>query len=144
MRKQGRSLSLITRSKHQLFELGVAAQRVEIDITLSANSELRLEVKRAPKRLQRRIDRSQAGSGRSQPVMNVRGFRLPLERALEKFLRRNVLAAIQFNDATIVKRVGVTRRRHLSSQSRVRYREVGAGASRDFGNRGELFYQRAE
>src|SRR5216684_3399871 len=61
MRKQGRSLSLITRSKHQLFELGVAAQRVEIDITLSANSELRLEVKRAPKRLQRRIERCQSG-----------------------------------------------------------------------------------
>ena len=106
-------LFLLARCKHQLIKFRITPQRIKILIALSANSQFGLEIKRPSQGFERRIDRTQSGSGRGQTIMDVRSLRLALERALKKFLRGNVLPAIQLNDSAIVERVGVSRRRHI-------------------------------
>src|SRR5215217_2322191 len=63
----------------------------------------------------------------------MRGFRLTLERSFEHLLRRDILTSIELDDAAIVKRVGVAWENALSSQSRLRNREIRPRASCDFG-----------
>ena len=60
-------------------------------------------------RLEREIDRTQARARGCQSVVNVRCFRFTLECSFEHLLRGHILAAIQFDDAAIVKRVSIAR-----------------------------------
>ena len=64
--------------------------------------------------------------------MNMRRFGLTLERSFEHLLRRDILAPVKLDDAAIVERVGVARENALSSQARLRNREVCSRASCDF------------
>lgn len=64
--------------------------------------------------------------------MNVRRFRLTLECSFKHLLRRYILTAIELNDAAIVKRVGITWENALSSQARLRNREIRARSRCNF------------
>ena len=51
--------------------------------------------------------------------MHVCRLRFALQGALEQFLRRDVIAAIEFDDAAVVERVRVARQRRLCAQARL-------------------------
>ena len=70
--------------------------------------------------------------------MNVRRFRLTLERSFKHLLRGNILAAIEFDDATVVKRVSIAWENTFGPQARLRNREICPRASCDFGYLGIL------
>lgn len=65
--------------------------------------------------------------------MNVRRFRFALECSFKHLLGRDVFTAIQFDDAAVVKRVGITWQHAFRAQPRFRDREVRAGAGGHFG-----------
>ena len=64
--------------------------------------------------------------------MNVRRFGFTFERSFKHLLRRDILAAIEFDNAAIVKRVSIAWKNAFSSQARLRNREIRASASCDF------------
>jgi hypothetical protein len=64
--------------------------------------------------------------------VNVRRFGFTLERSFKHLLRRNILAAIELDDATVVKRVSIAWKNALRPQARFRNREIRSRASRDF------------
>src|SRR5215213_361445 len=66
---------------------------------------------------------------------------LALERSFKHLLRRDVLAAIELDDAAIVKRVGITRENTLGSQARLRNREIRPRSRCDFRNLRILVYE---
>src|SRR5215217_4110045 len=74
----------------------------------------------------------------------MRGFRLTLERSFEHLLRRDILTSIELDDAAIVKRVGVAWENALSSQSRLRNREIRPRASCDFGHLRVFVYENSK
>src|SRR5215204_2514607 len=69
---------------------------------------------------------------------------LTLERSFEHLLRRDVLAAIELDDAAIVERVGITRENALGSQARLRNREIRPSSRRDFCNLRILVYENSK
>src|SRR5260370_28927220 len=76
--------------------------------------------------------------------MYVCSFWLAPQRALKQLLRRNIIAAVQLNYSTIIKRVGVPWQRQLSSHSRFSNGKIGASSSCYFRDRRILFDQRAK
>ncbi len=74
--------------------------------------------------------------------MDVRSFGLALQSAFKHFLRRHILTAIQFNDATIVKRVGIARKNALCAKPGLGDRKIRACARRDLRNL-EIFVQKS-
>jgi len=54
--------------------------------------------------------------------MYVRSIRFAFQGAFEKLLGRNVFAAVQFNYAAIIKRIGIARRAQLGAQPGLRNR----------------------
>ena len=64
--------------------------------------------------------------------MNVCGFGLTLEGPFEHLLGRNILAAVELDDASIVKRVGIARKNAFRSQARLCNREIRSRTRRDF------------
>src|SRR5262245_46975862 len=62
----------------------------------------------------------------------MRCFGLTLECSFEHLLRRNIPTSIELDDAAIVKRVGITWENALSSQARLRNREIRSRACSDF------------
>src|SRR6185312_16016837 len=62
----------------------------------------------------------------------MRRFRLTLERSFEHLLRRYILTSIELDDAAIVKRIGITWENALSSQARLRNREIRPRTGCDF------------
>ena len=76
--------------------------------------------------------------------MNVRCFRLTLERPLEHLLRRHVFATIELDDAPIVKRISIAWQNALGPQTRFRNRKIRARASCDFRYLRILVYQNSK
>jgi hypothetical protein len=76
--------------------------------------------------------------------VNVRRFRLTLECSFKHLLRRNVLAAIELDDATIVKRVSIAWENAFGPQARLRNREIRSRASCDFRYLRILVYQNSK
>lgn len=101
---------------------------------LRADAEIGLNSERALQRLEREIDGTETGAGRSESIMNVRCFRFAFECSLKHLLRRNVFAAVQFDDAAIIKGVGVAWKHAFRSQPRFRDRQVRARAGGHFRN----------
>ena len=66
--------------------------------------------------------------------MNVRCLRFALECSFEHLLRGHILAAVQFDYAAIVKRVGVARQHAFRSQPGFRDCQVCASAGGYFRN----------
>ena len=64
--------------------------------------------------------------------MNMSRFGLTLERSFEHLLRRDILAPVELDYTTIVKRIGIAWENALSSQARFRNREICPRASCDF------------
>src|SRR5687767_495100 len=73
--------------------------------------------------------------------MNMCSLRLAFQGALEQFLRRYIITAVQFNHTAIVKRVGIARWREVRAQPSFGNREISSGAGGNFGYRGVLFDQ---
>src|SRR6478752_4504174 len=69
---------------------------------------------------------------------------LPLERSLEHLLRRDILTAIELDNAPIVQRVGIAWKNALGPQARLRNREIRSRASCDFRNLRVLIYQNSK
>jgi hypothetical protein len=76
--------------------------------------------------------------------MNVRRFGLTLERSFKHFLRRDILAVIQLDDAPVVKRVSIAWEDTLGPQARFRDREIRSRASCDFRYLRILVYQNSK
>ena len=76
--------------------------------------------------------------------MNVRRFRLTLECSFKHLLRRNVFAAIELDDATVIKRISIAWENALSPQARLRNCEIRSRASRDFRYLRILVYQNSK
>jgi hypothetical protein len=76
--------------------------------------------------------------------MNVSCFRFPFERTLKHFLSRDILAAIQFNHAAIIQRVGIPRKHVFCTQARFSNRKVRTSTCGNFGNLRILFEQSAK
>ena len=113
-------------------------------IVLCAHAQIGLEVKRLLERLQSQVDRTESSASRSQTVVNVRRFRLTLQSSFKHLLRCYILAAVEFDHATIVKRVGIARQNALRSQTRLRNREIRPSASCDFRNLRVLVYENSK
>jgi hypothetical protein len=76
--------------------------------------------------------------------VRVGGVGVALERALEKLLRRDEVAAVELDDAAVVERVGVARERRIGAQPRLGDVEVCARARRDLRDARVLLDERAE
>ena len=76
--------------------------------------------------------------------MNVRRFRLTLERALKHLLGRYILTAVEFDNAAIVKRVSITRQNAFSSQTRFGNCEIRASTSSHLRHLRILVHQNAK
>ena len=61
--------------------------------------------------------------------MNVCRFGFPLEGTLKHFLRRDILASVQFNNSAVIKRVRIARQNAFRSQTRLCNGEIGTSAS---------------
>src|SRR5205085_8172505 len=64
--------------------------------------------------------------------------------ALEQFLRRDIIAAIEFDDAAVIERVGVARQRRLCAQARLSDGQIDARPCRHFGGVRVLLNQSAK
>ena len=76
--------------------------------------------------------------------MNVCRLRLTFECSFEHLLRRDILAAVEFDNAAVVKRVSITWKNAFGSQARLRNREIRASASCDFCHLRILVYQNSK
>lgn len=76
-------------------------------IVLCAHAKIGLEIKCFLKRLQSQVDRTESSASRSQAIVNVCRFGFTFESSFEHFLCRYILASVEFNNATVVKRVGI-------------------------------------
>lgn len=103
-------------------------------IVLCADAKIGLNGECALQRFEREIYGTETGAGRSQSVVNVRCFRFALKCSLKHLLRRNVFAAIQFDDAAVVERIGVAGKHAFRSQPRFRDRQIRPSAGGHFRN----------
>ncbi len=113
-------------------------------IVLRAHAQSGLKIQSALKRLQRQVNGAQAGTRCRQSIMNVRSFGFALQCSFKHFLRGHVFAAIKFDYATIIKRVGIAGQYAFRSQTRIRNSEIGARARRYFRNLKVFLEQRAK
>ena len=131
-------------AEDQPIKIGVVTQRVQIVVVLSTNAKIRLQVERALQRLEREINGAETSASGGESVMNVSCLGFAFECALKHLLRRDILAAIQFNDAAVVKRVGVARQHAFGAQARLGNREVRTCTGGHFRNLRVLIDQNAK
>src|SRR2546428_7329700 len=72
------------------------------------------------------------------------GLRFASKCSLKKLLGCDIVAAIQLNDTSVVKGIGIARQRQFCAQSCLGHSKISPSASRHFGNRGILLYQAAK
>ncbi len=103
-------------------------------IVLRADAEIGLDGERALQRLEREIDGTETRTGSGESVVYVGCFGFALECSFKHLLRRDVLATVQFDDAAVIKRIGVAGKHAFGTQARFRDREIRAGAGGHFRN----------
>jgi hypothetical protein len=96
-------------TEDQTIKIRVVPKGVEIVIVLRADTPVGLKVECFLERLQSQVNRSESSASRSQAIVNMRRFRLPLERSFKHFLRRYIFTSIELDDSAVIKRVGIAR-----------------------------------
>src|SRR5688572_16590832 len=119
-------------TEDQTIEVRIISQGVKIVIVLGAHTKVGLNRQRALQRFEGKIDRAEPGASGGQTVVNVCGFRFAFECSLKHLLSSDIFTAIQFDDAAVVKRIGVAGQHAFRAQSRLRNREIGARTGGDF------------
>lgn len=97
-------------------------------VVLGANAQVRLQIERPLERLQSEINRTEPGASCGQAVVNMCCFGFTFEGAFKHLLGGDVFAAVEFDNAPIVKRISVAWENAFGSQARFRDREVSASA----------------
>ena len=116
-------------AEYQPIKVGVITQRVQIVIVLGANAQVRLQIESFLERLQSQINRTEPGAGCGQAVVNVCCFRFTFEGAFKHLLGGDIFAPVEFDNASIVKRISVAWENAFSPQARFRDREIGTSTS---------------
>src|ERR1700687_4360648 len=104
--------------KNQLVEVRIVAQRSQILIVLGSNPQGWLQIQGALERLEGEIDRTKTGTSGGQTIVYMSCLRFTLESALKHLLGSDIFTTVQFDDAAIIKRIGISREHALGAQPR--------------------------
>src|SRR6266851_1276677 len=88
--------------------------------------------------------RAKARPCRCQTIMDVGGLGFAFQCTLKHFLRRNIFAAVEFDDAAVIKRIGIARQNAFSPHSRISNSEISTRTCRYFRNLRVFLEQRAK
>src|SRR5438132_10279720 len=105
------------RRENDLLEFRVVAERIQVNISLSTNTQIGLQIQSSAERFKGRVDRPQTRSCSCQAIMNVRGIWISFQRTFKKFLRGNILTSIKFDHSSVIKSIRITRRRKIATES---------------------------
>src|SRR5262245_38192406 len=111
-------------AEDQPIEIGIVAQWVQVVVMLRTHPEIGLQVECFLQRLEGQVNRAESSASSCQSVVNVCRLGLAFECPFEHLLSGNILTPVELDNASIVKRVGVTWKYAFSSQARLRNREI--------------------